>query len=330
MSLTLLGAGQVGRAFVKIAAGQQQEALRVIDTRPPEDTVAFLSRDSQYPRAGIQRSSANTWQLGGTQLQVEQTNPEQEFAPEELVVDCTGTLHDNTGIAETKRRGAERILLSSPAWQAHDSIDLHLVQCDDQPLAIPLKRGVISAASCTTTAAAPFIALFDAKYGVERVQLTTMHSVMNDQPAYDRGSSYLERSFQAIVPIPTTVDRSLELIFPHLEKRIHARAFRVPVWCTCAMDVTLELRDACDLGMAKSVIASRVENSADSVMAVLDGDATSADVHGDAHACTIALQTLRSVGPRSLQCTLYFDNLYGYATQLHRIASAWDSSTANA
>ena len=52
MSLTLLGAGQVGRAFVKIAAGQQQEALRVIDTRPPEDTVAFLSRDSQYPRAG--------------------------------------------------------------------------------------------------------------------------------------------------------------------------------------------------------------------------------------------------------------------------------------
>ena len=101
-------------------------------------------------------------------------------------------------------------------------------------------------ASCTTNAIVPILELLDREIGIEQVLLSTLHSVMNDQPlidGYHHDDLRRTRSaMQSIIPVSTGLARGVERLLPQLAGRVTAKAIRVPTTNVSAIDLTLTTR----------------------------------------------------------------------------------------
>jgi glyceraldehyde 3-phosphate dehydrogenase/D-erythrose 4-phosphate dehydrogenase len=51
--------------------------------------------------------------------------------------------------------------------------------------ALTADMDVVSAASCTTNAVVPVLSTLSQAFGIEAATITTIHSLMNDQPVLD-------------------------------------------------------------------------------------------------------------------------------------------------
>jgi glyceraldehyde 3-phosphate dehydrogenase/D-erythrose 4-phosphate dehydrogenase len=136
-----------------------------------------------------------------------------------------------------------RVLLSHPGHGAAD-VDQTVVYGFNEA-ALSGSERIVSAASCTTNAVVPMLALLDETYGLEHVLLTTLHSVMNDQPLIDGyHHSDLNRTrsaMQSMIPVATGLARGVVRLLPALEGRVEAKAIRVPVVNVSAIDLVVSL-----------------------------------------------------------------------------------------
>src|SRR5690606_40458847 len=109
------------------------------------------------------------------------------------------------------------------------SSDLHGINDDD----LKADQRIVSAASCTTNAAVPVLDLLERRLGVDGAFLTTLHSVMNDQPmidGYHHADLRRTRSaMQSIVPVATGLAPGIERMLPGLAGRLQAQAVRGPL-----------------------------------------------------------------------------------------------------
>src|SRR5690606_23105945 len=107
------------------------------------------------------------------------------------------------------------------------------------------QESIVSNASCTTNAIVPVLAELDAAFGVDHTFLTTLHSVMNDQPMIDGyHHSDLRRTrsaMQSIVPVATGLAQGVERLLPQLQGKVQAKAIRVPILNVSAIDLMLQL-----------------------------------------------------------------------------------------
>src|SRR5690606_30377693 len=114
--------------------------------------------------------------------------------------------------------GCHRLLVSHPGESAED-LDFTLVYGINEGR-IPRDASVLSNASCTTNASVPVLAALDARYGVEHAFLTTLHSVMNDQPLIDgyhhKDLRRTRSAMQSIVPVSTGLAQGVERLLPAL------------------------------------------------------------------------------------------------------------------
>mgnify|MGYP000747621892 CR=1 FL=1 len=91
----------------------------------------------------------------------------------------------------------------------------------------------------------PLLRVLDQAFGIEYVQITTIHSAMNDQPvidAYHHEDLRRTRSaFQSVIPVSTGLARGIERLLPELSGRIQAKAIRVPTVNVSCLDITLQM-----------------------------------------------------------------------------------------
>jgi glyceraldehyde 3-phosphate dehydrogenase/D-erythrose 4-phosphate dehydrogenase len=122
---------------------------------------------------------------------------------------CWSRLPAATAIARIWKRflaaGCRRVLLSHPGQTAED-VDQTIVFGMNHELLTGMER-IVSAASCTTNAIVPVLSILDEAFGLEHAMLTTLHSVMNDQPlidGYHHSDLHRTRSaMQSMIPVST-------------------------------------------------------------------------------------------------------------------------------
>lgn len=107
---------------------------------------------------------------------------------------------------------------------------------------------VSSAASCTTTCAAPYVKLFKEKYGDIRGHLITIHAATNSQQILDKadynGDSKARTSLDNIVPATTGAAKALSEVVAGLGKSdITGSSMRVPTTDGSIISLTLTLPD---------------------------------------------------------------------------------------
>ncbi|MFA7670304.1 MAG: glyceraldehyde 3-phosphate dehydrogenase NAD-binding domain-containing protein [Burkholderiaceae bacterium] len=333
LRIAINGYGRIGRCVLRaLHESSLRHRFEVVAINEPSDlaTMAYLSQfDSTHGVfPGTVEQGEDSLRVNGQDIRITHaTEPEDvDWASLEidLLLECSGRYGSRGEFLRFVDAGCPRLLVSHPGESA-DDIDYTVVYGLNQQ-DIPPDAAVVSNASCTTNASIPVLAALDERYGIEHAFLTTLHSVMNDQPLIDgyhhKDLRRTRSAMQSIVPVSTGLAQGVERLLPQLSGKVQAKAIRVPILNVSAIDLMLKLgRDVC----TNSLNAALMELSRQSpgLVAYSNHPHASVDFNHNPNSVIIDGSQTKTNGDGFANIFLWFDNEWGFANRMLDAALAW-------
>lgn len=333
LRVAINGYGRIGRCLLRaIHESPLRDHIHVVAINEPSDlaTMAYLSQfDSTHGIfPGTVEQNGDRLRVNGRDIVVtHECEPEAvDWAALEidLLLECSGRYGNREQFQRFIRAGCPRLLVSHPGESAED-VDYTVVYGINQH-ELPADAAVVSNASCTTNASVPVLSALDELYGVEHAFLTTLHSVMNDQPLIDgyhhKDLRRTRSAMQSIVPVATGLAQGVERLLPALRGKVQAKAIRVPILNVSAIDLMLKLgRDVC----AASLNATLLELSRRSpgLIAYSNHPHASIDFNHNPNSVIVDGSQTRTNGDGFANLFLWFDNEWGFANRMLDAMWAW-------
>lgn len=327
------GYGRIGRCVLRaLMECPEHRGIQVVVLNEPADleSMAYLtSFDSTHGVfSGLVETTARGLHINGQDIRVfhEKTPQAVPWGDLELdlLLECSGAYGTRDALQGFLDAGCPRLLISNPGHSAAE-IDCTIVYGTNEHELKPDQR-IVSAASCTTNAVVPVLDLLDRHLGVQSAFLTTLHSVMNDQPMIDGyHHSDLRRTrsaMQSIVPVTTGLAQGVERLLPQLAGRVQAKAVRVPILNVSAIDLTANLAQATSVESLNALLLDAAQ-AHPALMACTRQPHASIDFNHDPHSVVLDLGQTRVNDARFINLLLWFDNEWGFANRMLDIARAW-------
>lgn len=339
--LAINGYGRIGRCFLRALheAGLAGE-LQVVALNEPADlgSIAYLTRfDSTHGRFPVPVEAGDDHLLiGGQAIAVSHAREPEAVDWQslgiDLLVECSGQYSDRSQVSRFLAAGARRVLLSHPANSAAD-VDATVVYGINHQALTGVER-IVSNASCTTNAVVPLLDLLARELGLEQVLLTTLHSVMNDQPLID-GYHHTDlrrtrSAMQSIIPVSTGLARGVERLLPSLAGKVQAKAIRVPTTNVSAIDLVLQVGREVSAGQVNRLLADAAAGPWRGLLAYSEETHASIDFNHDPHSAIVDGSQTRNVGPRLINLLVWFDNEWGFANRMLDVTRHWQSLCSSA
>ncbi|WP_230971100.1 type I glyceraldehyde-3-phosphate dehydrogenase [Nitrogeniibacter aestuarii] len=332
--IAINGYGRIGRCFLRaLYESPRRDQWQVVAINEPADlaSIEYLTRfDSTHGRfPGVVDVAEGALRIDGEPIVVTHaTRPEDvDWAALgiDVLVECSGRYGTREDLTRFIQAGCPRVLLSQPGQSAEavDATTVFGVNHDD----LKGTETIVSNASCTTNAVVPVLGLLDAAFGVDHALLTTLHSVMNDQPLidgyHDKDLRRTRSAMQSIIPVATGLARGVERLLPQLTGRVQAKAIRVPTLNVSAIELTLTLHQPVDTQRLNRLVADAAHGRFANLLAYTEQAHASIDFNHDPHSAVIdGGQTLVS-GDRLATMLLWFDNEWGFASRMVDVLSHW-------
>ncbi|NJD25871.1 MAG: erythrose-4-phosphate dehydrogenase [Betaproteobacteria bacterium] len=332
LRLAINGYGRIGRCFLRaLLESPAALALRVTAINEPADldSMAYLTRyDSTHGRfPGRVEAVGGSLSIDGRTIRVSHaaTPEETDWRGIDLVVECSGRYARRDELDRFLAAGCPRVLLSHPGASAAD-VDATIVAGINED-SLTGSEHLVSAASCTTNAVVPLLDLIHREIGIDEVLLTTLHSVMNDQPlidGYHHPDLRRTRSaMQSIIPVSTGLARGVERLLPALAGRVQAKAIRVPTLNVSAIDLTIATQRPVSAHSVNHLLAAAAAGSLRSRIAYSEAAHASIDFNHDPHSAIVDGSQTRTAGSHLLNLFVWFDNEWGFANRLLEVAAHW-------
>ncbi|MDR2165069.1 MAG: erythrose-4-phosphate dehydrogenase [Zoogloeaceae bacterium] len=336
--LAINGYGRIGRCFLRALheAGLTEE-FRIAAINEPADlaSMAYLTRfDSTHGRfAGnvTVDEASGAILIDGRAITIRHAQTPEAVdwraLDVDLVIECSGRYGSRAELSRFLAAGAPRLLVSHPANSAAD-VDATVVYGVNQQDLTGHER-IVSGASCTTNAVVPILDLLDRAWGVEEALLTTLHSVMNDQPlidGYHHADLRRTRSaMQSIIPVSTGLARGVERLLPRLAGKVRAKAIRVPTTNVSAIDLTVALARPVDADALRAalVMATATDGPFANLVAWSEETHASIDFNHDPHSAILDGSQIHLSGSRLVNLLIWFDNEWGFANRMLDILRHW-------
>ena len=242
----------------------------------------------------------------------------------DAVLECTGSFTSRKVAEGHLKSGAKKVLFSQPA---EDDVDATIVYGINEEM-LRADYTIVSNASCTTNCSIPVLKVLHDRVGIESGIITTIHSVMNDQPVIDAYHSHdLRRtrcSGQSIIPVNTGLAKGIERILPELSGRFQAVSMRVPTINVSALDITLVLSEAINVSTVNAMLedAASVGRLA-GILGYTEEPLASCDFNHDARSAVVDGSQTRVSGKNLVKILAWFDNEWAYANRMLDTAAAW-------
>jgi len=173
----------------------------------------------------------------------------------------------------------------------------------------------------------PLLDLLDREVGIEQALLTTLHSVMNDQPlidGYHHDDLRRTRSaMQSIIPVSTGLARGVERLLPQLAGRVQAKAIRVPTTNVSAIDLTISTQRPVSAHSINALLASAAHGPLKYRIAYSEAAHASIDFNHDPHSAIVDGSQTRTAGTHLVNLFVWFDNEWGFANRMLEVADHW-------
>jgi glyceraldehyde 3-phosphate dehydrogenase/D-erythrose 4-phosphate dehydrogenase len=162
------------------------------------------------------------------------------------------------------------------------------------------------------------------------VLLTTLHSVMNDQPlidGYHHADLRRTRSaMQSIIPVATGLARGVERLLPQLHDKVAAKAIRVPTVNVSAIDMVLALSKPANAADINRLIANAAASAANrNRLDYTEAAHASIDFNHAPHSAIVDGSQTRNISASTVNLFLWFDNEWGFANRMLEVAQHWQS-----
>ena len=339
MRFAINGFGRVGRTLLRVYASREDAraklTLAAINEIADADTVVHLARyDSNYGRypGAIARA--------GSSLVIDQRSVPLSHVAEvarlpwqqhqiDLVLECTGAFTDRITAEQHLHAGASRVLFSQPAESDVDETIVYGVNSDS----LSAGMTVVSAASCTTNAVVPVLATLSHSVGIEAATITTIHSLMNDQPVLDAyhhtDLRKTRAASQSIIPVDTGLAVGIERILPDLSGKLSAHALRVPTTKVSAIELTVATDRVCTSDDVNTALRTAAEGALAGVLDYSLEPLASCDFVGEVASAIVDAKQTQVAAGRLVKILIWFDNEWAYASRMIDVALAWQAKIAS-
>ena len=334
LRIAINGYGRIGRCFLRaVHESADCGECCVVAINEPADlaSIEYLTRfDSTHGRfPGVVDAADDTLRIDGDAVRIT-----HEVTPEavdwasmgiDVLVECSGHYGTRAALRRFVDAGCPRVLLSHPALSA-DDVDATVVFGINHDSLHGDER-IVSSASCTTNAVVPVLDLIDRAIGVDHAVLTTLHSVMNDQPLID-GYHHTDlrrtrSAMQSIIPVSTGLARGVERLLPQLAGRVQAKAIRVPTLNVSAIELTLTTRQPVTVEAVNRLLADAAHTRYRNLLAYTEHEHASIDFNHDPHSAIIDGGQTRVSGDSLVSLLLWFDNEWGFASRMVDVLHHW-------
>ena len=336
LRLAINGYGRIGRCFLRaLLESPLRDRLQVVAINEPAnlDSIAYLTRyDSTHGRfPGSVELKDGALEINGRAIAVSHATTPEEIDWRELDIDllieCSGHYGYRCDLVRFLNAGCKRLLLSHPGHGAED-VDATIVYGINQQQ-LTGNELLVSNASCTTNAVVPVLDLLHREIGIEQVLLTTLHSVMNDQPlidGYHHDDLRRTRSaMQSIIPVSTGLARGVERLLPGLTGKVSAKAIRVPTLNVSAIDLTITTQRPVSTHSINTLLAAAAHGPLKRLVAYSEAAHASIDFNHDPHSAIIDGSQTRTAGMHLVNLFVWFDNEWGFANRMLEVADHWSN-----
>lgn len=340
VDVVLYGFGRIGRLLAReliIQGNGHQLRVRAIVTRGNDDSqiikrASLLRHDSVHgPFRGvaIENLDDKTIYINGHKvLMLSGSNPEDIDYTEyginnAILIDNTGILRDREGLnRHLNAKGIAKVLLTAPGKGDIPNIVFGV----NEKSVDYKKEKVLSAASCTTNAAAPVLSVLEREYGIVQGHLETVHSYTNDQNLLDNMHKKTRRGRSAplnLVITETGAADAVTKIVPSLNGKLTGNAIRVPTPNVSLVILKLTLAKETNKEEINELMR-QTSLSGDLVAQVkysTSADAVSSDFMSEPATSVFDSEaTIVSPNKKGLVAYIWYDNEFGYALQVIRVA----------
>ena len=340
VDVVLYGFGRIGRLLAReliIQGNGHQLRVRAIVTRgnSPEQITkraSLLRHDSVHgPFRGIaiEDTDEKTIYINGHKvLMLAASQPEDIDYTEyginnAILIDNTGVFRDREGLSRhLAANGIAKVLLTAPGKGDIPNIVFGV----NEKTVDYKKETVFSAASCTTNASAPILSVIEKEYGIKQGHLETVHSYTNDQNLLDNMHNKTRRGRSAplnLVITETGAAKAVTKIVPSLLGKLTGNAIRVPTPNVSLVILKLNLNKKTSVEEINQLVrkTSLKGDLVAQVKYLTSVDAVSSDfVSEPATSIFDSNATIVSPNKQNLVAYIWYDNEFGYALQVIRVA----------
>jgi glyceraldehyde 3-phosphate dehydrogenase len=338
--VVLYGFGRIGRILARelVAQAGKGEQLRlraiVVRKRSADDLskrAELLRNDSvhgPFPGTVIEDHDKNALIVNGHTIYViDAKNPDEvDYASfginNALLIDNTGASRDRDGLSlHLKASGIDKVLLTAPGKG-----DIPNVVYGVNERSHNEDEKVYSAASCTTNAIVPVLAVIESKLGIERGHIETIHSYTNDQNLLDNYHSKYRRGRSAamnMVITETGADKAVSKVIPALEGKLTGNAVRVPTPDVSLAILNLTVKQEITKDSVNELLKDAALNGrlVEQIQYSYSNELVSSDLIGNPCASIVdSPATIVSKDKKSMILYVWYDNEYGYSRQVVRFA----------
>ena len=320
------GLGRIGRAALKLAVEHPELDVVAVNEIGSLDNMVYLLRyDTAYGRYERQVEAVEGRLVidGKPLVYLSERDPEQLPWGDlgvDLVLECTGRFTEREDAEKHVRAGARWVVLSGPTKSPDVPTIIHGVNRPDG------QTQIISCASCTTNNITPLVEILDRHFGVEKALLTTVHAYTATQALVDSpgGAKDLRRgraAAQSFVPSSTGAATATAKALPAMQGRFDGVSVRGPVVVGSISDVVFVLARDTTADEVNDVLRQEVSGDRyKGILDVADDPLVSADIVQDPHASIVQLDMTRVVGGNLVKVMSWYDNEWGFTSQMIQVA----------
>ena len=236
----------------------------------------------------------------------------------DVVFECTGVFTKREDLDAHIHAGARYVILSAPSNSDDVETIVHGVNTPQGGTAI------FSCASCTTNCITPVIEILGRRIGVKKAIMTTVHGYTASQAIVDAPHTHARRGRAGaanLVPTSTGAATATTRALPEYRGRFDGVAVRAPVPVGSLADIVVLAARPTTVDEVNHVFTEEAETDRyRGVLGVTMDPIVSSDIIKDSRASVVDLGMTQVVDGDLIKVMSWYDNEWGYASQLVREA----------
>jgi len=326
IKIAINGFGRIGRLAFRIWLTKHANEMQVvaINTSGSMDTAGWchlLMHDTTYREFQIpvtyDKDNLIVESLGLKIPVLAQKDPEllpwSKYGVD-VVMECTGKFTDEPGALKHAKAGAKKVIISAP--HKGGNVGTFVVGVNPSTGS----GQVISNASCTTNCVTPVAAVMQAKFGIKKAMMTTVHAYTDDQVLQDGSHKDLRRARAAaanIVPTSTGAAIATTEVIPELKGLFDGISLRVPVLTGSISDfVFVTAKPVTREEVNQAFVEAAGSPKYKGIIGVSNEHLVSSDIIGSSYSAIIDPEFTQVIDGDLVKVLAWYDNEWGYANRL--------------